>query len=343
MQDRKYIRNNFETCKNGKFDYCYAFIESSIKSLKDKGKMAYLIPSSIFKNVFANDLREFIKPHITKIYDYTTTQLFDKTTNDKGTNRLVSSIIMIIEKNSNGNSIQYIDINKNKALIIEKEDLRNKWIFKNKINDTENKKRFGDYFYASNTIATLYNKAYVIKEDRKDNKFIYTEDGGVIEKKVIKDTISPKTFNKKMKEKIIFPYYYNKNNELVRYDTKEFEEKFPNACEYLRRFTKKLEKRNSDKNARWFEYGRSQALRNNNREKLLLSTVITNEVKTKILSKNNIPYSGIYIIPIKDKTLEEADKILKSDEFFEYIKEKGINASGKSLRITSKDINEYMF
>ena len=113
LQDRKYIRNNFETCKNGKFDYCYAFIESSIKALKDKGKMAYLIPSSIFKNVFANDLREFIKPHITQIYDYTTTQLFDKTTNDKGTDRLVSSIIMIVEKNSNSNSVQYIDINNN--------------------------------------------------------------------------------------------------------------------------------------------------------------------------------------------------------------------------------------
>ena len=129
----------------------------------------------------------------------------------------------------------------------------------------------------------------------------------------------------------------------MRYDTKEFEEKFPNACEYLRRFTKDLEKRNSDKNAKWFEYGRSQALRNNNKEKLLLSTVITNEVKTKILPKNNIPYSGIYIIPINDKTLEEADKILKSEDFFNYIEGKGINASGKSLRITSKDINEYMF
>lgn len=76
---------------------------------------------------------------------------------------------------------------------------------------------------------------------------------------------------------------------------------------------------------------------------MLLSTVITNEVKTKILPKNNVPYSGIYIIPIKDKTLEEADKILKSKEFFNYIEGKGINASGKSLRITSKDINEYMF
>ena len=53
LDDRKYIRENFETCKKGKFDYCYAFIESSIKSLKNNGKMAYLIPSSIFKNVFA--------------------------------------------------------------------------------------------------------------------------------------------------------------------------------------------------------------------------------------------------------------------------------------------------
>ena len=104
-----------------------------------------------------------------------------------------------------------------------------------------------------------------------------------------------------------------------------------------------MENRKSDKNASWFEYGRSQALRNNNKEKLLLSTVITNEVKTKILPKDNIPYSGIYIIPIKDKTLKEADKILKSKKFFNYIEGKGINTSGKSFRITSKDINDYIF
>ena len=55
LEDREYIRENFENSKKGKFDYCYAFIENSIKSLKDNGKMAYLIPSSIFKNVFAND------------------------------------------------------------------------------------------------------------------------------------------------------------------------------------------------------------------------------------------------------------------------------------------------
>ena len=117
----------------------------------------------------------------------------------------------------------------------------------------------------------------------------------MIEKKVIKDTISPKTFNKTQIEKIIFPYYYNKNNELVRYSTNEFEKQFKGACEYLRGFEKKLENRKSDKNAKWFEYGRSQALKYSNQKKLLLSTVITNEVKTKILPKNNVPYSGIYL------------------------------------------------
>lgn len=342
-EDREYIREEFETCKKGKFDYCYAFIESSIKSLKNNGKMAYLIPSSIFKNVFANDLREFIKPYIIKIYDYTTTQLFDKSTNDKGTNRLVSSVVMVLEKNNNKNSIEYTDINKNKTIYIQKEKLENKWIFTDKIENNEDKKKFGDYFYVSNTIATLYNNAYIIKEYTEDEKYIYPKSGGKIEKKVIKDTISPKTFNKEQVEKIIFPYYYNRNNELIRYETSDFEKKFKGACEYLKKYEEKLKNRDSDKNAKWFEYGRSQALKKNNNEKLLISTVITNEVKTKILPKNNIPYSGIYIIPKKNKSLEEAERILKSKEFFDYLEGKGINASGKSLRITSKDIYEYRF
>ena len=89
IKDRKYIKCNFNTCRSGKFDYCYAFIEASILMLKNNGMMAYLIPSSIFKNVFAQNLRDFIKPHILKIYDYTTIKLFDKETNDIRKDRLI--------------------------------------------------------------------------------------------------------------------------------------------------------------------------------------------------------------------------------------------------------------
>ena len=80
-----------------------------------------------------------------------------------------------------------------------------------------------------------------------------------------------------------------------------------------------------------------------NREKLLLSIVVTKKVKIYELDKDTIPYSGIYIIPKKDKTLKEAKEILESKEFFEYVKNVGINASGESIRITSSDINNYMF
>lgn len=54
--DQKFLRDSFESCKKGKFDYCYAFIEKSLQDLSVNGKMAYLIPVSIFKTVFGETL-----------------------------------------------------------------------------------------------------------------------------------------------------------------------------------------------------------------------------------------------------------------------------------------------
>lgn len=326
-KDRKYIRENFETCKKGKFDYCYAFIENSINTLKNNGKMAYLIPSSIFKNVFATQLRDYIKPHIEKIYDYTTQQLFDKNTNDQHSERLTSSAIMILTKNSNTKTLKYEDVTEEIEITINKEDLENKWIFSDNEEELGNRTKFSQYFLASNSIATLCNKAYVINHYTEDKKYIYPNEKEKIEKKVIKDTISPKNFDKPIKQKIIFPYYYKKG-ELVKYTKEEFEKNFPGACSYLKNnYNNQLQHRKADEGAQWFEYGRSQALKNSNQEKLLLSTVITNEVKTKMLTEDNVPYSGIYIIATGERSLEEAQEILESEEFLEYVNKVGIHAS----------------
>ena len=326
-KDRKYIRENFETCKKGKFDYCYAFIENSINTLKNNGKMAYLIPSSIFKNVFATQLRDYIKPHIEKIYDYTTQQLFDKNTNDQHSERLTSSAIMILTKNSNTKTLKYEDVTEEIEITINKEDLENKWIFSDNEEELGNRTKFSQYFLASNSIATLCNKAYVINHYTEDKKYIYPNEKEKIEKKVIKDTISPKNFDKPIKQKIIFPYYYKKG-ELVKYTKEEFEKNYPGACSYLKNnYNNQLQDRKADEGAQWFEYGRSQALKNSNQEKLLLSTVITNEVKTKMLTEDNVPYSGIYIIATGERSLEEAQEILESEEFLEYVNKVGIHAS----------------
>ena len=85
-----YLKTNFKSCKKGKFDYCYAFIEKSITNLSENGKMSYLIPSSIFKTVFGFNLRELIKPFTKKIIDYSLKKIFNKA--------LIKSAIIILDK-----------------------------------------------------------------------------------------------------------------------------------------------------------------------------------------------------------------------------------------------------
>ena len=74
-----------------------------------------------------------------------------------------------------------------------------------------------------------------------------------------------------------------------------------------------------------------------------MSTVVTDSIKVYELDKYDIPYSGIYITSKNGAPLIEAKKILKSSKFLEYVNNIGIQASGTSLRITPKDINNYEF
>ena len=105
-------------------------------------------------------------------------------------------------------------------------------------------------------------------------------------------------------------------------------------------------KRNSDNLARWFEYGRSQGLNKILKRKLLLSTVITKKVRVYMLDSESVPYAGMFIVP-KENTeiynLDYAKQILESENFLIYAKKCGISISGESIRITSKDILDFMF
>lgn len=335
-ETRHFVRNNFQTCRKGKFDYCYAFIESGLKLLNNGGKFSYLIPNSIFKNVFAQELRDFMLTYLDEIIDYKTQQIFDALTS--------SAIILCSQKEKINTFIKYSDMNTGEQIKIPKANLVNKWMFSNEIQDSKRiakKIIFGDYFTAAISIATQLNEAYVI-----DNYNVfenYIEAGGKkIEKSILKPAYSPRGMNSKKDELIIFPYIY-KRNKLFKYETEEFESKFPKTVSYLKSFSKKLKARKAYPSAKWFEYGRIQALSNLNQEKLMLSTVVTNTVKVYSLKKEDIPYSGIFVITNKKAPLSLAKKILESKLFLEYVKKIGTNASGKSLRITPADINQYEF
>lgn len=339
LADRKYVRENFDSCKTGKFDYCYAFIEASIKSLKGRGKLAYLIPSNIFKNQFALTLRNNILPYLTDIYDFKNQKLF--------AGKLTASAIIICDMDNHDLIITYHNLCEGKNFIIEKKALKDKWIFKENIDKsyTSGLIRFGDYFHTASSIATLLNEVYIISDFVEDDIYVTVKEQK-IEKILLREAVSPRSLNYGKREYIIFPYYYTENGLLQRYSDGEFRTKFPFAVKYLLQFEKKLSDRNSDKGVSWFEYGRSQALLHLNQDKLLLSTLITGKVKVAFLNKDVIPTSGLYIVPKDNQdiyTLKTAMDILCSDLFLEYAKNIGVISNGNSFRISPKDINNFTF
>lgn len=325
--NRNYLKSNFECCNKGKFDYCYAFIEKAVKLLNKSGKLVQLVPSNIYKNVFANKLREMLKSYISKIYDYPNQKCF--------ISALTTSTIFVYDKAYTNDYVLYSNVTNFEQNRIPKSRLKDKWVFEDINIEEEGNIRFGDVFNASVTIATLYNDAFIVEPQ--------TIIDNAIEKNIIRETTSPKFERYNKNYKIIFPYSY-RNGKLKRYTNEYFEENFPNAYAYLNKFREKLDNRCKDQNSKWFEYGRSQALSHLNQDKLLISTIVTNEVSVYRLGKRVIPYSGIYITSKNAGfTLDDAERILNSESFYNYIMKIGVNINGKSVRISCKDINEYRF
>ena len=334
QERRAFLRGNYEACKIGAFDYCYAFIEWGIKYLKAEGQMIYLIPSSIFKNVHGKKLRMIMADDLTAIYDYTSRKLFGKI--------LTSSALIVFKKDCKCDSFIYKNMASEESWQIIKEHLGDKWIFEKPVVKAKEKRRFGDYFSSAIVIATLYNAAFVLSGFEEKDGLLTLPDGRKIEKEATRKTASPRGLRNGKEERIIFPYDYHERI-LVRFPEDEFTQRYPYTTEYLSSFREQLDKRDSDKNVAWYEYGRSQALKHLCQRKLLISTIITSQVEVYYLDEDCIPYAGIYITPINDLPLEMAYRILTSSEFMEYVLNIGIYANGHSVRITPKDIANFEF
>lgn len=335
-ENREYVKENFKSCNKGKFDYCYAFIESAFNNLNETGKMSYLIPNSIFKNVFGKELRKIIKNSLKEIYDNYPEKVF--------ANATVSPSIIVIDKSRQFDNIKYHNQTTKKTLSISKSLLEGKWIFsKDGKSKDENCVLFSDKYIISNSIATLSNECFLIKEYEDYDENLIKVGDFFIEKTLLKNAVSPSSLSKNKIYKIIYPYYYEEG-QLKRYtEEKKFKKMYPYGYTYLQDKKKKLDTRDSDKGIQWYEYGRSQALKNMNKKKLMISIMVTQEINTYELDEGTIPYSGIYITSNKDNnSLIMAKKILNSKTFLDYCKSIGIDSSGDSKRITCNDVKNFV-
>lgn len=339
--DRVYIKAHFRHCQNGLWDYCFAFIEKSLSLLNNfTGQLCYIIPSSIFKTKSAHGIRGALVDHLSYIGEYGSRQVFDEV--------LTSAAIVLVDNNCVSKHVKYQNNMSRiscKETMIPRQTLReaNIWCFSRNPGSV-GKRRFGDYFRVSSSVATLCNDAFVLKGWSKLNEdFIEdTMSGERIEIGAVRCAARPSCCRGKRDQYIIFPYSFNSITKIWEIWTEtEFRRKFPNAFAHLRKYKKRLLNRDSDKGMAWYGYGRSQALDSVRGDKLLISQVVTKGVNVHWLHDAELPYSGYYIQPKSSMKLRTAERVLASRAFAAYAQSVGIGLNGNSMRLTTTNILDY--
>ena len=398
------IINSFKF-SDGTTDMYIMFYEISLNILNDKGKLGFITPNSFMKNTSQRKFRDYLveNKYISKIFDFKTSKIFKEVD--------VYTCICILNKNKNraNTSVEYreynmYDVLKSNTFTSEyfEQELKNKaWNLSSEEDILfleENKQKpikIGNIAVVQNGIATNRDSVYISTAwlDEKEtqpymgkhtdkNKIVYFN-GYPIESKILHRCIKASRYNGIMSNNyILFPYkpsnkisFFVEGKKIETDYTplteKELASKFPKAYKYLTENWQSLSTRDMDKNANWYQFGRSQGLQNSCYKKIVFKHIIsqeTNSIIPYVVDSDVIVYSGIYITiniancikpKLKDglnnklsnqyifneeiyiKELDEICGIIKTLDFAKYCKIVGKDMSGGYSGISTKHIKEF--
>ena len=337
IENRLFCRQTFESCRKGKFDYSFAFIEFCFNHLDSSGVLCFVVPSAVFKTVAGATLRTIIKPYLTYLENgFSRDHFIAKSL------PTISATVFCCRKGNKATTFLFRDISHAKGIRLPLSCLKEKWTIDVDGGTTKGSLVFSDVFDVHSSVATLSNKTFLVS-GRYEDKFFVLDDGTRLEKEMVRPAASPSSLAQNLQRHIIFPYVFE-NGFLTRLSEKDFEERYPLCFRYLEQEKNALISSDKDTSALWFEYGRSQNIAHVEKEKLLLSIMFTNQIKIFLLERGVVPYSGIAVYKKSDNYgLEDAQRILQSDGFAAYVQKVGIKSSGGSWRILPSDVKNYRF
>ena len=99
----QYIKDKYETTKNGKIDLSVAFIERAISLLNNQGKLGFIVQKRFFRTEYGKKIREYISLNklLYQVIDFESTDLFK--------NRITYVASIILDK-TNPENINFIKI-----------------------------------------------------------------------------------------------------------------------------------------------------------------------------------------------------------------------------------------
>lgn len=344
------LSSKFQTTTKGTFNIFYAFIEQSMKFLKEDGKLGYIVPNNFIHIQSAKPLRKFIKDnkYLNMIIDFKDNTIFYPV--------LTYSCILFLTNNNNSFSFAKIEKKANIRDVFQRIEFKTNKISSLKDDGWELVDENVEYNiskiesfdfkldkYIRVGIATLRDKVYIIDgfDDKKkmyykkiNNKKYYIENDLILP--YIK--VSKFKTDKDLKH-IIFPYYLIDDNAIViNYD--EMKNKYPMAFNYFQNVKEILDHRNYDKKQKeWYQYGRSQGL-NLWGNKILFSTFNEKPNFFKYNSRDVLFSNGYCIMPNK-YNIDVLLKILNSNIMKYYIDNTSYSISGNFKCYQKKYIKNF--
>lgn len=345
-ETRKFLKQNFQF-STGVLDIYISFFEMGLKLLNQTGKLGYITPNSFLHNTSYKSFREYLKnqKNIQEITDFKSNKVFDGfstytaiTILDKAyRNDFFKYKELSNQKIQQVNQIKFLDLTSQKWAFSCEENsdfLAN--LFEGKNNSLK------DFFDIQYGFATLRDKIFI------GNYQIIDEEKGwfngfEIEKSILKKIVKGSRYKgqKDQIEWVLFPYE-KQGKRYVPISEEKLKSKYPKAYLYLSYHREELEKRDMDKGALWYEFGRSQGVQSSHKEKIVVSTLVNGSVNYHKLSEDIFVYSGIFITQKNEfSNWEMIENVLNSEDFYKYIRLTGKDFSGGYKSISTKQLKEY--
>ncbi len=327
----------------GNTDLYIAFFDLGLKWLNNDGKLGYITPNTWLRNGSQKKFRTDVvkNKNLTRVIDFGRKQLFEHTT--------TYSAITFMEHNSNQTGITFENRSTNKLskatipFIYLNKHLGEPFDFTsasdfNFLQDLAKKPNsINDKALVHNGLATLGDKYFIL--DRKSDK--------KAEPEFMRRAVKASTYRGEAIDTIILFPYKKEGNKTVGLTTSEF-----NATTGLKKlltpFRKELSSRSLDKNTLWFHYGRSQAIQDISKRKLVISPIVApniDHITTYIVPAGTAVYSGLFITEKSGSgmKLDDIKAILDSPNFYKYIMAKGKDMSGGYKTLSAGLLKSYRF
>ncbi len=291
-EDSREEVKKFEVCSSGTVDIYYAFIEKSLKKLNKNGVLKFIIPNTWLINASAKKLRSLLSNYNTHVFDFESEKVFDG----------VGTYTCILTVKNDGNK-NIVVKTKSDKFVVDINNSSDPWVKKPS-------EKFD--FTFKNGLATLCDKAFIF--EKKENGKYYSRvlnEFVDIEDEYIKPIVKGSTL-----EKFYCLYPYDENGK------KKKPEETSNAWKYLTSIKDVLTDRDYDDE--WWDFGRSQGLKNMSGKKLVISTILSPNKEFKYIETEDLVYSGIFV----NENIDTAKKFLQSDNIKNFIFKHGKKMSG---------------